>query len=46
MLELLKKDIPFEWEENQQHAFDCLKERLMKALILKYPNFDKNFTLH
>jgi hypothetical protein len=43
---LLKKDQPFEWREKQQHAFDRLKERLIKAPILQYPDFEIPFTLY
>ena len=39
MTELLKKDKPFQWEEKQQTAFERLKERLIKAPILQYPDF-------
>ena len=46
MLKLLKKNTPFEWKENQQRTFDYLKEKLMKAPILQYSNFDKPFLLH
>ena len=43
---LLKKDQPFNWEEKQQYSFDRLKERLVKAPILQYPDFDIPFTLY
>src|SRR5215212_5634613 len=43
---LLKKDIPFIWGEKQQKAFDFLKQRLMEAPILQYPNFEKPFVLY
>ena len=43
---LLKKDQPFNWEEKQQFSFDRLKERLVKAPILQYPDFDISFTLY
>src|SRR6266487_2542613 len=43
---LLKKETPFEWTDKQQRAFDFLKECLMKAPILQYPDFEKPFTLY
>ena len=46
MMMLLKKDQPFKWEEKQQHAFDRLKERLIKSPILQYPDFEIPFTLY
>jgi hypothetical protein len=42
---LLKKETPFQWSDKQQNAFDFLKECLMKAPILQYPNFEKPFIL-
>src|SRR3989337_1589218 len=46
MTALLKKETPFEWTIKQQKAFDYLKECLMKAPILQYPDFDKPFILY
>jgi hypothetical protein len=46
MNKLLKKNTPFEWTDKQQTAFDYLKERLTKAPILQYPDFDKEFLLY
>ena len=46
MLTLLKKDAPFIWGEKQQNAFDRLKEMLIKAPILSYPDFDKPFIIY
>ena len=46
MLTLLKKDAPFNWEEKQQQAFDRLKEMLIKAPVLSYPDFDKPFIIY
>src|SRR3954447_6462071 len=46
MLNLLKKDAPFTWGEQQQKAFDELKQRLMEAPILQYPDFTKPFVLY
>lgn len=45
LTDLTKKDNPFHWTETQQNAFDTLKQKLCEAPILKYPDFDKTFTL-
>jgi RNase H-like domain found in reverse transcriptase len=46
ILTLLKKDEPFNWENKQQQAFDRLKDMLIKAPILTYPNFDQPFVIY
>jgi hypothetical protein len=44
---LLKKSaITYEWEEVCDEAFETLKGILMKAPVLKLPNFDKDFEIH
>lgn len=40
---LTKKDTPFEWTDECQHAFDSIKNKLIKPPILCYPNFNKEF---
>ena len=35
----------FEWQESQQEAFDCVKEKLVKGPILAYPNATDIFIL-
>jgi hypothetical protein len=35
---LFRKDIPFQWNEEQQKAFDFIKQALSTAPILAYPN--------
>jgi hypothetical protein len=45
MLTLLKKDEPFLWGDKQQIAFDRLKEMLIKAPILSYPDFNRPFII-
>lgn len=42
---LLKKDIQFLWENQQQVAFDELKHKLTSAPVLIYPDFSKPFIL-
>ena len=43
---LLRKDQRFEWIPKQQTAFNRLKERLIKAPILQYLNFDNPFVIY
>jgi hypothetical protein len=44
---LLKKSvITYEWEETCDEAFETLKGILVKAPVLKLPNFDKDFKIH
>ena len=35
---LLKKDVAFTWEANEQHAFDKIKSLISSATLLKYFN--------
>ena len=46
LYELLKKDISYNWTEDQQKSFDILKEKLTTAPIVRYPDFDKPFFLY
>ncbi|XP_052725950.1 uncharacterized protein LOC128194403 [Vigna angularis] len=41
--ELLKKDMPFKWDEKQSLAFETLNHKLTHAPILHLPNFSKAF---
>ncbi|RDY01302.1 Retrovirus-related Pol polyprotein, partial [Mucuna pruriens] len=41
--EIIKKDVGFKWGDPQEKAFETLKERLTKALMLKLLNFHKSF---
>jgi hypothetical protein len=41
-----KKDLFFEWKEEQQRAFEGLKEKFSFALVLRFPNFTKLFKVH
>ncbi len=40
---LLKKGVTFNWDDNCQKAFDCLKSSLCSEPILQYPDFTKPF---
>jgi len=44
---LLKKSaVTYEWEEACDETFETLKGILVKALVLKLPDFDKDFEIH
>ena len=42
---LMKKDVPFLWNEDCEQAFLTLRDRLITSPIVAYPDFDKPFTL-
>ena len=41
--ELLKKDVTWHWEEEEQKSFNALKIMLQEAPILQLPDFNKPF---
>jgi hypothetical protein len=44
---LLQKGVAFEWGEEQQRAFDALKQQLCtEGLALRHPDPDRQFILH
>jgi len=43
---LLKKDVSWTWSEKAREAFDTLKEKLSKFLILRKLDFNKVVILH
>ncbi|KAG1031659.1 hypothetical protein G6F43_013912 [Rhizopus delemar] len=43
---LKKKDMVFDWGEEQQHAFETLKARLASLPTLVQPDFNRPFELH
>ena len=45
LVELLKKDVPFEWGNEQQISFEKLKMGLVSYPILKHPDFSKKFII-
>jgi len=45
LTQLTKKDAPFEWSVACQTAFDDLRNRLITAPILAYPDFSQPFLL-
>jgi hypothetical protein len=47
LTKLLKKSFGiYEWDEVCNEAFETLKGILVKAPVLKLPNFDKDFEIH
>jgi hypothetical protein len=45
LTDLLKKGVQFVWTHHHQEAFEVLKEALVSALVLKLPNFTKQFVI-
>ena len=42
----LLRGVPFEWTESQQQSYKALKQKLTKAPILVYPDYDREFILY
>ena len=45
-LTYLTGDVPYLWTEDQEHAFQELKNRLVSTPILAYPQYDIPFEIH
>jgi hypothetical protein len=45
-MHLLKKDVPFHWDEATQHSFKEFKRALMTTPLLQPPNYNKDFLLY
>jgi hypothetical protein len=45
-MHLLKKDIPFYWDEAAQRSFNALKHTLTNVPLLRPPNYKKYFLLY
>jgi hypothetical protein len=45
-MRLLKKVVPFIWDEQDQRSFDHLKQVLTSTLLFKTPNCNKDFILY
>jgi hypothetical protein len=43
---LLKKDCQFNWTEECQQSFDTLKQKMVIAPILVFPDWSKEFHMH
>lgn len=46
MEKLLNKDATFYWDEECQHSLGVLKEKLVTASILVFPDSRKEFHVH
>jgi hypothetical protein len=45
-MHLLKKDVPFHWDESAKHSFKALKRALTNAPLLQPPNYNKDLLLY
>src|SRR5205807_1020238 len=43
---LMRKNVLYEWKEEQQKVFELLKQKLIEAPILTHLNFDKLFLIY
>ena len=46
MEKLLKKDVTFLWNEECQKSLDTVKEKMVTAHILVFPDWNKEFHVH
>ena len=46
MEKLLKKDVTFQWNEECQKILNILKEKMVVAPILVFPDWNKEFHVH
>jgi hypothetical protein len=45
-MHLLKKYVPFYWDDVAQHSFEALKHALTTAPLVRPPNYNKDFLLY
>ena len=45
LYDLTKKDVPFKWSETCDKAFNELKDKMLSADVLGFPNFKRPFIL-
>jgi hypothetical protein len=45
-MRLLKRDVPFHWDDVTQRSFEVLKHALTTAPLLRPPNYNKYFLLY
>ena len=46
MEKMLRKDTKFQWNDECQHGLDTLKEKMVTAPILVFPDWEKTFHVH
>jgi hypothetical protein len=46
MENLLRKDKKYQWNDECQHDLDTLKDKMVVAPILVFPNWEKTFHVH
>jgi hypothetical protein len=46
MEKILRNDTRFQWNDECQHGLDTLKEKMVTALILVFPDWEKTFHIH
>ena len=46
LTDLLKKDQPWGWKEEQRMAFEKLKTAISSESVLKLPDFEEPFEVH
>ena len=45
LTEVIKKNVGFKWEEEQEKAFQIIKQKLTNAPLLSLPSFNKTFEI-
>ena len=45
-MRLLKKGVPFIWDDRAQRSFDVLKVALASTPVISLPNYQKDFLLY
>lgn len=45
LTEVVKKNVPFKWDKEQDDAFNAIKDKLTNAPLLLLPNFDQAFEI-
>lgn len=46
MFSLLTKEAEFEWKDDCNTTFDCIKDKLIIAPVLQGPNWELSFHIH
>lgn len=45
MAKLLKNNVEYKWEEEQETAFENIKRKLLSKIILSFPDYNKEFVV-